>query len=197
MAPLWTILVIGPPTSGKSSLARRLVQALPDSVRINPDDLRLMMYDDLRPVHDEDLVYQEISAMRDLSLSGGHSVVIDSTAPRRLTRRYLFGGEGNRSRRLIVVMDVDGPVLQQRSVAGNKADPLRSFQSVWQEPGDAIPLFKFKNNDTEQFETSFFLLMQYIDHEYPQHSSLLRSIFRFARRASAVQDDTKLAASPE
>ena len=123
MAPLWTILVIGPPTSGKSSLARRLVQALPDSVRINPDDLRTMMYDDPRPVHDEDLLYMEISNLRDLSLSNGHSVIIDATAPRRLTRRYLFGGEGNRSRRLIVVMDVDGPVLQQRSVAGQQDRP--------------------------------------------------------------------------
>ena len=80
---------------------------------------------------------------------------------------------------------------------GNKTDPLRSFQSVWQEPGTRYPLFKFKNNDHEQFETSFFLLMQYIDHEYPQHSSLLQSLFRFARRtaAASTEDARKLAAA--
>jgi predicted kinase len=177
MAPLWTILVIGPPTSGKSSLARRLIQSVKDSVRINPDEVRLMLFNDLAPVHDEDLVYKALTSLRDLSLKHRHSVVIDSTAPRRSTREYLLAG-GSRSRHLIVIMDVDKKILLERAREHDKLRPLRAFQEIWQEPHNNLPLFKFKNDNKEQFETSFYLLMEYINHEYIQHSSIIRNIFR-------------------
>jgi predicted kinase len=181
MAPVWTILVIGPPTSGKSFLARRLLQSLPDSVRINPDEVRLMLFNDLAPEHDEDLVYKALSSLRDLSLAYGHSVIIDSTAPRHMTREYFLTGS-HKSRHLIVVMDVDKKILEERARRGGKLMPLRAFESVWQEPHHSLPLFKFRNDNKEQFETSFYILMEYINHEYEQHSSIIGGLFRRGRR---------------
>ena len=181
MAPLWTILVIGPPTSGKSSLARRLIQSVKDSVRINPDEVRLMLFNDLAPVHDEDLVYKTLTCLRDLSLTYRHSVVIDSTAPRRSTREYLLAG-GSRSRHLIVIMDVDKKILLERDAGARQAQASQGLPGDWQEPHNSLPLFKFKNDNKEQFETSFYLLMEYINHEYTQHSSVIRNIFRRGRK---------------
>ncbi|HXW94433.1 MAG TPA: AAA family ATPase [Nitrososphaerales archaeon] len=181
MAPIWTILVIGPPTSGKSKLARRLLKNITGSVRINPDELRLMLFDDLAPIHDEDLVYITMSNLRKRALSYGHSVIIDSTAPRHMTREF-FLSEGRRSRHLIVVMDVDRKILLDRAKAAGKLSPLKAFDSAWQEPHRSLPLFKFKNDDKRQFETSFFLLMGYINHEYTHHRNLLRSVLRWRRQ---------------
>jgi predicted kinase len=181
MAPIWTILVIGPPTSGKSRLARRLLKNIAGSVRINPDELRLMLFDDPAPLHDEDLVYDAMSNLRKSAQSNGHSVVIDSTAPRHMTREF-FLGEDRRSRHLIVVMDVDRKILLDRAKVAGKLSPLKAFDAAWQEPHRSLPLFKFKNDDKKQFGTSFFLLMEYINHEYAQHSSLLQSVLRWRRR---------------
>lgn len=151
------------------------------SVRINPDEVRLMLFDDLAPVHDEDLVYKILISLRDFSLAYRHSVIIDSTAPRRSTREYLLAG-GSRSRHLIVIMDVDKKILLERAREHGKLRPLRGFEEIWQEPHNSLPLFKFKNDNKEQFETSFYLLMEYINHEYTQHSSVIRNILRSGRK---------------
>jgi predicted kinase len=180
VALLWTILVTGAPTSGKSYLARRLLKTLKDSVRINPDELRLMYFDDPAPVHDEDLVYHTLTNLRKFALNAGHSVIIDSTAPRHVTREF-FLSDRNRSRHLVVVMDVDRKILQQRAKASDKLSPLMAFESVWQEPHNSLPVFKFRNDNKGQFETSFYLLMEYINHEYTEHSSILRTILRLRR----------------
>ncbi|MDG6925708.1 MAG: AAA family ATPase [Nitrososphaerota archaeon] len=180
-ADLWTILVIGPPTSGKSRLARRLLTTVAGSVRINPDELRMMYFNDPAPVHDEELVYYSLTNLRKFALDHEHSVVIDSTAPRHATREF-FLSDGNRSRHLVVLMDVDRKVLLRRAKGGGKLSPLKAFDSVWEEPSSSLPVFKFRNDDEEQFETSFFLLMEYINHEYTEHRSVLRSILRLRRR---------------
>ena len=187
MAPIWTILVIGPPTSGKSFLARRLLQSVPDSVRINPDEVRHMLFNDLAPAHDEDLVYKTLSSLRDLSLAYGHSVIIDSTAPRHLTREYFLSGS-NRSRHLVVVMDVDKKILQERAKKEGKIGPLKAFEAVWQEPQHSLPFFKFKNDNTAQFETSYYLLMEYIKHEYVHHSGVIDSLFRRGRKEETIPE---------
>lgn len=187
MAPVWTILVIGPPTSGKSFLAKRLLQSVKDSVRINPDEVRLMLFNDLAPDHDEDLVYRALSSLRDLALAYGHSVIIDATAPRFMTREY-FLTSTHKSRHLIVVMDVDRKILEERAKKAGKLVPLRGFDEVWQEPHHSLPLFKFKNDNKEQFETSFYILMEYINHEYEQHSSVIGSLFRRGRREERASE---------
>jgi len=176
----WTILVIGPPTSGKSHLARRLLKSVESSVRINPDELRLMYFDDAAPVHDEELVYGTLATLRKLALNHNHSVIIDSTAPRHETREFLLADSSN-SRHLVVVMNVDRKILYQRAKAAGKLSPLKAFELVWQEPHNNLPLFKFRNDNEEQFETSFYLLMEYINHEYDAHSTILRRILRWRR----------------
>jgi predicted kinase len=189
MAPLWTLLVIGPPTSGKSSLSRRLLQSIKGSVRINPDEVRLMLFNDPVPEHDEELVYRSLIDLRDISLAQRHSVIIDCTAPRRTTREFLLSGSA-RSRHLIVIMDVDKKILQERAREENKLRPLRAFEEVWQEPHNTLPLFKFKNDNKEQFETSFYLLMEYINHEYTQHNSVIRNLFRRGRKDEVIPEPT-------
>jgi predicted kinase len=180
VAYLWTILVTGPPTSGKSRLARRLVKTIEGSVRLNPDELRLMYFDDASPVHDEELVYDTLAAMRKLALNLNHSVIIDSTAPRQSTREFLLADSGH-SRHLVVVMNVNRKILSQRARAAGKISPLRAFDQVWQEPHRSLPLFKFRNDNEEQFETSFYLLMDYINHEYVDHNTILQTILRWRR----------------
>ena len=176
----WTILVTGPPTSGKSVLARRLLKTVEASVRINPDELRLMYFDDPVPVHDEELVYDTLATFRKLALSQNHSVIIDSTAPRHATREFLLDHSGL-SRHLVVVMNVDRKILYQRAKAAGKLSPLKAFDLVWQEPHNSLPLFKFRNDNEVQFETSFYLLMEYINHEYAGHNTILRRILRWRR----------------
>ena len=150
------------------------------SVRINPDELRLMYYDDAAPVHDEELVYDTLAALHRLALSNNHSVIIDSTAPRHATREFLLA-DGRISRHLVVVMNVDRKILYQRAKAAGKLTPLKAFDRAWQEPNNSLPLFKFRNDNREQFETSFYLLMEYINHEYAGHNSILRRILRWRR----------------
>ncbi len=133
MALLWTILVTGPPTSGKSNLARRRLKSVKGSVRINPDELRMMYFDDPAPDHDEELVYHTLSNLRKFALEHRHSVIIDSTAPRHVTREF-FLSDRNKSRHLVVVMDVDRKILQQRAKAAGKLSPQKAFDSGWHEP---------------------------------------------------------------
>jgi predicted kinase len=173
-------LVTGPPTSGKSHLARRLLKTVKGSVRINPDELRLMYFDDPVPVHDEELVYHTLTNLRRFALEHKHSVIIDSTAPRHATREF-FLRDRNVSHHLVVVMDVDKKILQQRARAAGKLSPLKAFDAIWEEPHKSLPVFKFKNDNPEQFETSFYLLMDYIDNEYAEHRSVLRTILRLRR----------------
>ena len=180
MAHLWTILVSGPPTSGKSYLARRLLKTVEGAVRINPDELRLTYFDDAAPVHDEELVYDTLAGLRKLALSHNHSVIIDSTAPMHATREFLLA-DSTLSSHLVVVMNVDRKILYQRAKAAGKLLPLMAFDQVWQEPHNNLPLFKFRNDNEEQFETSFYLLMEYIKHEYAGHNTILRKILRWRR----------------
>jgi predicted kinase len=180
VAPLWTILVIGPPTSGKSYLARQLLKTIEGSVRLNPDELRLMYFNDAVPAHDEDYVYDTLAALRKLALARNHSVIIDSTAPRYSTRDFLLSGS-NRDKHMVVLMSVDRKILYRRAKASKKLSPLKAFEQVWQEPHGTIPLFKFRNDNEEQFQTSFYLLMEYINHEHTAHNSVLRTILRWRR----------------
>jgi len=177
---LWTILISGPPTSGKSYLARRLLKTVEGSVRINPDELRLTYFDDASLDHDEDLVYDTLADLRKLALNHKHSVIIDCTAPDHITREFLLG-DSSLSRHLVVVMNVDKKILYQRAKAAGKLSWLEAFDLVWQEPHNSLPLFKFRNDNQKQFETSFYLLMEYINHEYAGHSSILRTILRWRR----------------
>jgi predicted kinase len=187
---LWTIVLSGPPTSGKTFLARRLLLAIKNSVRINPDELRLMMFNDQDPTHDEELVYSAIAHFRDLAMDHQHSVIIDSTAPNSRTREYLVG-ESEKSRKLLVVMDVNREILLKRAKASRKLEILKAYDKAWQEPRGSLPVFKFRNDTEQEFETSFYLLMEYLQHEYSQHNSIFQNMFGFMRRKENPEEISK------
>ena len=196
MAHLWTILISGPPTSGKSYLARRLLKSVEGSVRINPDELRLTYFDDASLDHDEELVYDTLADLKKLALSHNHSVIIDCTAPYHATRDFLLGGD-SLSRHLVVVMNVDRKILYKRARAAGKLSLVEAFDRAWQEPLGSLPLFKFRNDNEEQFEVSFYLLMEYIKHEYAGHNTILRRILRWRRLDDGpVRRKTQLQAPP-
>lgn len=94
--PLWNLVLTGYPSSGKTLVARRLVQDRPDFVRISGDDLRTMFFNEPIPSRDEDLLYSTLTVIRDELLRRGYNVVIDTTAPTNKTRSYLM-----RSRRTV------------------------------------------------------------------------------------------------
>ncbi len=123
-------------------------------------------------------------------------MIIDSTAPSHLTREYFLSGS-NRSRHLVIVMDVDKKILQERAKKQGKLGPLRAFEAVWQEPQHSLPFFKFKNDNTEQFETSYYLLMEYINHEYVHHSGVIDSLFRRGRKEETIAGTQNREDSPD
>ena len=139
-----------------------------------------MYFDDAVPSHDEEYVYDALATLRKLALSRNHSVIIDATAPTRVTREFLLAGSRS-DNHLVVAMKVDRKILRQRAKAAGKLSPLKAFDQVWEEPHSSLPLFKFRNNNEGQFETSFYLLMEYINHEHAAHSSILRTILRWRR----------------
>jgi hypothetical protein len=139
-----------------------------------------MYFDEAVPVHDEEFVYDTLATLRKLALNHNHSVIIDSTAPRHVTREFLLA-DSSLSRHLVVVMNVDRKILYQRAKAAGKLSPLKAFDLVWQEPHKSLPLFKFRNDNEEQFETSFYLLTEYINHEFAGHNNILRTILRWRR----------------
>jgi len=139
-----------------------------------------MYFNDAVPAHDEELVYDTLANLRKLALNNNRSVIIDSTAPRHVTREFLLA-DSSLSRHLVVVMNVDRKILYKRAKAAGKLSPLKAFDLVWQEPHNSLPLFKFRNDNEEQFETSFYLLMEYINNEYVGHNTILRRILRWRR----------------
>ena len=55
--PVGNLMLTGYPSSGKTPLARRLVQDTQSFMRISGDDLRTMFFNEPAPSRDEDLLY--------------------------------------------------------------------------------------------------------------------------------------------
>jgi predicted kinase len=182
---IWNIVLSGPPASGKTFLAKKLLSSIPLSIRINPDELRLMLFNEAQPVYDEDLVYSALARLRDCALDHGHSVIIDCTAPNIDTREFLLGvGMRSEPNRLLVVMDVSHEILKERAHAQGKTKILEAFRKAWQEPSRSFPVFKLKNDNPEQFEMSFHLLNEYLQREHVQHHGIFKQMLPIPRRVT-------------
>ncbi len=142
----------------------------------------MMMYNDLLPSHDEGLIYDVMAKIRNSSISSNHSTIIDSTAPNNETREFLLGNEDGHDRKLVIVMDVDRKILEERAKLAGKSEILKAYDGFWEEPSHSHPVFKFRNDDQAQFETSFYLLNEYLRKEYERHSSTFRNMLRLGRR---------------
>ena len=71
------------------------------------DDLRNMFFGPVEPPKEEEFVYNSLATLRDLVLRSGRSVVLDSTAPKNTTRRFLLNTRVEGVIRLVVVFVVD------------------------------------------------------------------------------------------
>jgi len=156
--PIWNLVLSGYPGSGKTVLARRLVSEHTGFVRISVDDLRAMFYGPVQPPKEEDFVYSSLASLRDQVLRNGRSVVIDSTAPRNVTREFLLNTRVKGVVRLVIMMIVEKTELEGRNRARGIEGAVKAWESVWEPPPTRMPVFKFRNNSLTEFETSYYLL---------------------------------------
>jgi len=156
--PIWNIVLTGYPGSGKTVLARRLVQDHPSFLRLSVDDLRNMFYGSTAPSEDEDFTYNCLTVMRDQALSSRHSVVIDCTAPKNSTRSFLLRTKVQGVIRLLVMLIVDKSELDGRNRDRGMEGAVDAWGQIWETPLSSMPVMKFRNNSISDFELSYYVL---------------------------------------
>lgn len=163
---LWNIVLSGYPRSGKTTLAERLVADNQNFARVGVDELRAMLFNETPPCRDEFLLYSMIAEMRDDLLKREYSVVIDSTAPDNVVREFLLTTPVKAVNRLLVVLNVDKDVLIKRNIEEfGDASTVVAWNKRWGKPKGAIPIFKFKNNNTKDFNDYYARLEELLDSE--------------------------------
>ncbi|MEM2099035.1 MAG: AAA family ATPase [Candidatus Bathyarchaeia archaeon] len=163
---LWNIVLSGYPTAGKTTLAQRILTEKNQFARIGVDELRRMFFNENYPCRDEFLVYSMIAEIRDDLLKNGYSVIIDSTAPSNVTRQFLLTTNIKHVNSLLIVVSVDRPVLTKRIIQkfGDNT-PILAYDRRWEKPKNNLPIFKFKSNSKEEFETYYSSLNELLESE--------------------------------
>jgi len=156
--PIWNIVLSGDPGSGKTILARRLVQEHPGFLRLSVDDLRSMFYGSAAPSEDEDLTYNCLTVMRDEALSNRHSVVIDCTAPKNTTRTLLLDTKIRDVIKVLVILIVERSELVGRNRDRGIEGAVETWDKIWETPLSNMPVMKFWNNSISDYETSYYVL---------------------------------------
>jgi len=163
---IWNVVLSGYPRSGKTTLAKKLVSDHQNFARIGVDELRDMLFGTVCPCRDEFLVYSLIAEIRDALLERSYSVVIDSTAPDNITRAFLLTTEIKHVNRLLVVFNVDKDCLIRRNVEKfGDASPVFAWDKRWEKPKGNIPIFKFRNNSMEEFDSYYTRLNELLESE--------------------------------
>ena len=163
---LWNIVLSGYPRSGKTMLAKRLIAENQYFARIGVDELREMLFNEAPPCRDEFLVYSMIADMRDSLLEKSYSVVIDSTAPDNITRQFLLTTRRKRVNRLLIMLNVDREVLVERNIEKfGDASAVVAWDKRWQKPVGDVPIFRFKSNSMEEFESYYARLKELLESE--------------------------------
>ena len=176
--PLWNLVLSGYPGSGKTMLARRLVSENEDFVRLNIDDLRSMYFGESGPSEEEDFVYDTLVTLRDAALGRRRSVVIDTTAPENSMRRFLLNTRVRNATQLLIVMVVDKGVLEDRNRKRHSGWMVEAWDESWQSPSSNMPVMKFRNNSTEEFETSYYILTDLLSSKvHPYHRRFFTHTF--------------------
>jgi len=163
---IWNIVLSGYPRAGKTTLAMRLVAEYKYFARVGVDEMREMLFYTAYPSRDEFLVYSLIAEMRDALLKRGYSVVIDSTAPDNVTREFLLTTRVKLVNRLLLILNVDREILIKRNTERfGDASPVFAWDKRWEKPKGSIPVFKFKSNNTEEFEAYYARLIELLESE--------------------------------
>lgn len=163
---LWNLVLCGYPRAGKTMLAKRLVTENLYFARVGVDELRRMIFNEAYPCHDEFLIYSMIAEMRDALLKKGYSVIIDSTAPDNVTREFLLTTKVKPVNRLLVILNVDKRVLVKRNIEKfGDASAVLAWDQRWEKPKGGIPMFKFKNNNIEEFNAYYARLKELLESE--------------------------------
>lgn len=163
---LWNVVLSGYPVSGKTVLAKRLVAEYRNFARVNVDELRMMLFNEAPPCRDEYVTYSLIVEMRDALLRKGYSVVIDSTAPDNVTRDFLLATRAKRVNQLLIVLIVDREILIGRNIKKwGDASLVFAWDKRWEERRREHRLFKFKNNDMEEFDNYYARLTELLESE--------------------------------
>jgi len=156
--PLWNIVLSGYPGSGKTKLAKRLVSDNKDFVRLNIDDLRAMYFGATEPSEEEGFVYDSLATLRDTTLGSRRSVVIDTTAPGNDMRDFLLATRIRNVTQLLILMVVEKSVLEERNRKRQLLGAVDAWDQAWQNPSKNMPIMKFRNNTSAEFETSYYIL---------------------------------------
>jgi len=163
---LWNIVLSGYPKSGKTMLANRLVAENQFFARVGVDELRSMFFNEAPPCRDEFLIYSMIAEMRDELLEKGYSVVIDSTAPDNVTRKFLVATRVKYVNCLLVMLNVEREVLIKRNIEKfGDASPVFAWDKRWEEPKGSIPIFKFRSSNMKEFEAYYARLKELLESE--------------------------------
>lgn len=163
---LWNLVLSGYPRAGKTKLAKRLIADNQYFARLGVDELRAMFFGEPYPCRDEYMTYSMIAEMRDALLRFGYSVVIDSTAPFNVTRQFLLTTRITSVNPLLVIVTVDRPVLVERTLEkyGDK-DKVLAYEKRWENPPRGFPVFKFKSNNSEEFDDYYARLQELLQSE--------------------------------
>ena len=185
---LWNVVLSGYPASGKTVLARRLVTDHPSFIRLSVDDMRTMYYGSSAP-RDDEFVYNALAALRDLSLSSGQSVVMDTTAPQNTTREFLLNSRVRGAVRLLVLVMVEKSELERRNQQRRVMGAVEAWDKAWETPTSRMPVMKFRNNSQAEFETSYYVLTDLLMSEvHPYKRRFLDNIY--PRTQSVAPEDS-------
>jgi len=176
--PVWNLVLTGYPSSGKTLLARRLVQDNQTFVRISGDDLRVMFFNEPAPSRDEDLLYSMLVFTRDELLRRQRSVIIDTTAPTNRTRSYLMDARVPGVNSLLVVVVASRSTVIDRTRAKGHFGAVEARDKSWEPPKTDVPTFKFRNDNLEEFGTNYYVLAELLNSKvHPFRKRYLSSIF--------------------
>lgn len=151
-------MLSGYPGSGKTVLARRLVQDHSNFLRLSVDDIRNMFFGSTAPTTDEEFIYDCMASLRDQTLRDRHSVVIDCTAPTNSTRSFLLKPKVDGVTRLLVLLIVDKSELAGRNRDRGMTNIVEAWDEAWENPESGMPVMKFRNNSVSDFELSYYVL---------------------------------------